>query len=97
MLRILTPHDPDYEARLSALAGRGTACQGHRDPRCGIVAKVRREGDRALREFTERFEHRQLAAIELPRPDWLEQAGRPAWRSGERWPTRPRAFAPIIS
>jgi len=29
-----------------------------------------------LREFTERFEHRQLAAIELPRPDWLEQAGR---------------------
>jgi histidinol dehydrogenase len=77
MLRILTPHDPDYETRLSALVGRGTALPKDIETRAAeIVARVRREGDKALREFTERFEHRQLAAIELPRPDWLEQAGR---------------------
>ena len=75
MLRILTPHDPDYETRLSALVARGTSLPHDIETRVAeIVARVRLEGDRALREFTERFEHRQLAAIELQRSDWMEQA-----------------------
>jgi histidinol dehydrogenase len=77
MLRILSPHDPDYETRLSGLIARGTTLPKDIETRVAeIVTKVRREGDSALREFTERFEHRQLGAIELQRTDWLEQAGR---------------------
>ena len=77
MLRILSPHDPDYETRLSGLVARGTTLPKDIETRVAeIVTKVRREGDSALREFTERFEHRQLGAIELQRTDWLEQAGR---------------------
>jgi len=77
MLRILTAHDPDYEARLSSLVGRGTTLAKEVETRVAeIVAKVRRQGDRALREFTEQFERRSLAAIELQRPQWVEQAGR---------------------
>jgi histidinol dehydrogenase len=77
MLRILSPHDPDYEARLSGLVGRGTTLSSEVETRVAeIVTKVRREGDKALRELTLQFERRQLVAIELQRPDWVEQAGR---------------------
>ena len=58
MLRILSPHDPDYETRLSGLVARGTTLPKDIETRVAeIVTKVRREGDSALREFTERFEH----------------------------------------
>jgi len=77
MLRILSPHDPDYQASLGRLVARGTILPKEVESRVAeIVDKVRREGDRALREFTARFERRQLAAIELERPEWLVQAGR---------------------
>ena len=77
MLRILSPTDPDYETRLARLVARGTSLDKDIETRVAeIVAKVRREGDKALRELTLRFERRQLAAIELARADWVEQAGR---------------------
>jgi histidinol dehydrogenase len=77
MLRILGSQDPDFETRLSALASRGMSLPKEIETRVAeIVAKVRREGDQALRELTELFEHRQLTAIELPRPEWAELAGR---------------------
>jgi histidinol dehydrogenase len=77
MLRILSPHDPDYQASLGRLVARGTILPKEVETRVAeIVDKVRREGDSALREFTARFERRQLAAIELERPEWLVQAGR---------------------
>jgi len=77
MLRILSPHDPDYEVRLSRLVARGTTLPEEIETRVAeIVAQVRREGDKALRELTLRFERRELAAIELSRADWVEQAGR---------------------
>ena len=77
MLRILSPHDPDYEARLSGLQGRGTTLPKDIETRVAeIVSKVRREGDSALRELTLRFERRTLTAIELQRAEWVEQAGR---------------------
>jgi histidinol dehydrogenase len=77
MLRILSPRDPDYETRLSGLVGRGTTPPKEVETRVAeIVTRVRREGDRALRELTLQFERRELTAIELLRPDWVEQAGR---------------------
>jgi histidinol dehydrogenase len=77
MLRILGSQDPDYQAKLSSLASRGTTLPKEIEARVAeIVGKVRREGDAALRELTERFERRRLAAIELSRPEWLELAGR---------------------
>jgi histidinol dehydrogenase len=73
----LGPQDPNFEARLSALVGRGKGLPKEIETRVSeIVAKVRNEGDKALRELTERFEHRQLVSIELSRPEWVEQAGR---------------------
>ena len=77
MLRILSPRDPDYETRLSGLVGRGTTPPKEVETRVAeIVTRVRRQGDKALRELTLQFERRQLTAIELLRPDWVEQAGR---------------------
>jgi histidinol dehydrogenase len=50
MLRILTSLDSDYETGLAALVGRGSTLPRDIETRVAeIVARVRREGDRALR------------------------------------------------
>src|SRR4029077_15921193 len=57
--------------------------------------QVRRRGDAAVRELTERFERRGLDALELPRTKWTEQAARtsPGVRLAiERAATRVRKF-----
>lgn len=71
MLALVSPTDPDYAARLRALAARTAGMPaeveaGARD----IVAEVRARGDAALVALTEKLERRALARIELPAPEW---------------------------
>jgi histidinol dehydrogenase len=77
MLRIVSAQDSDFEAKLAQAANRGTTLPQEVEARVAeIVAKVRHQGDAALRELTEKFERRQLTSIELSRKDWEEQAAR---------------------
>jgi histidinol dehydrogenase len=77
MLRIVSAQDSDFEAKLAQAANRGTTLPQDVEARVAeIVAKVRHQGDAALRELTEKFERRQLTSIELSRKDWEEQAAR---------------------
>jgi histidinol dehydrogenase len=77
MLRTIVEGEPDFESKLKALAARtGTIPQSVESGARAIVAEVRRQGDAALREFTQRFEQRTLSAIELPRTDWEAAAVR---------------------
>jgi len=77
MLRTIVEGEPDFESKLKALAARtGTIPESVESGARAIVAEVRRHGDAALRELTQRFERRTLAAIELPRADWEAAAVR---------------------
>src|SRR5450631_972983 len=77
MLRTIVEGEPDFESKLRALAARtGTIPESVESGVRAIVAEVRRQGDAALREFTQRFERRTLSAIELPRADWEAAAAR---------------------
>lgn len=96
VLRIVTPSDPDYAARLRALARRSSELpEGVESDARIIVRDVRARGDVALRELTARFEKRDLATLELSRADWLAQASAvaPPVRSAlERAAARVRDF-----
>jgi len=75
-LQILDPSDPAYAERLRALGARtaelpAAVSAAARD----IIAQVRARGDAAVRAFTETFEKRKLAALELDRAAWLAAAG----------------------
>ena len=77
MLRTIVEGEPDFESKLKALAARtGTIPESVESGARAIVAEVRRQGDAALRELTQRFERRTLAAIELPHVDWEAAAAR---------------------
>ena len=77
MLRTISEGEPDFELQLKALAARtGTIPESIELGARAIVAEVRRQGDAALREFTQRFERRALSAIELPRSEWEAAAAR---------------------
>jgi histidinol dehydrogenase len=71
MLRTIVEGEPDFQAKLKALAARtGTIPESIEIGARAIIADVRRQGDAALRELTQRFETRTLSAIELSREDW---------------------------
>jgi len=71
MLRTIVEGEPDFQAKLKALAARtGTIPESIEIGARAIIADVRRQGDAALRELTQRFEARTLSAIELSREDW---------------------------
>jgi len=77
MLRTIVEGEPDFESKLRALVARtGTIPDSVESGARAIVAEVRRLGDAALREFTQRFEKRTLSAIELPRAEWEAAAAR---------------------
>jgi len=77
MLRIIIEGEPDFDAKLKALADRsGSLPEAIESGARAIVAEVRRRGDAAVREFTQRFEGRELSAIELPRAEWDAAAAR---------------------
>jgi histidinol dehydrogenase len=75
MLRIIGPDDPGRIDAERALLERMslTPAAIERDVR-GIIEAVHARGDAAVREYTERFEKRTLAALELSRDEWDKQA-----------------------
>ena len=76
VLRSLSPGDSDYRLVLEALAHRASTLPAEVVQAAGtIINEVRRRGDAALRELTERFENRRLDALELSKPAWRAQAG----------------------
>jgi len=75
MLRIIDAKDPDYSARLRPLCERSAETPPSIEAAArDVIHEVRRRGDAAVRELTEKFEKRALDALELPRATWLEQA-----------------------
>jgi histidinol dehydrogenase len=96
MLRICSRTDPDFETRLSALTRRTAELPAHVEAAAReVIAEVRARGDQAVRAFTERFEKRTLAALELPRAEWEAAAAGVdprVRRALERAADRVRAF-----
>src|SRR5258708_3611748 len=90
MLRIIDAKDPDYSARLRPLCERSAETPPSIEAAArDVIHQVRRRGDAAVRELTEKFEQRALDALELPRAAWLEQASHVA--PGVRLPIEPAA------
>lgn len=79
MLRILEPRDPDYSARLRSLTDRSAETPPAIEAAArDVIHQVRRRGDAAVRELTEKFEQRAVDALELPRAQWSDIAARVA-------------------
>jgi histidinol dehydrogenase len=77
MLRIYEPRDPEYSTRLRALADRSAETPPSIEAAArDVIHQVRRRGDAAVRELTEKFEKRGLDALELPRKQWTDEASR---------------------
>lgn len=75
MLRICSRSDADFDERLRALASRTAALPESIEASArAVIAEVRARGDAAVRAFTERFENRRLAALEVDRAQWLAAA-----------------------
>jgi histidinol dehydrogenase len=75
MLRIVDSKDSDYSARLRPLCERSADTPASIEAAAReVIHEVRRRGDAAVRELTQKFEKRGLDALELPRATWLEQA-----------------------
>jgi len=96
MLRICSSTDPDFEPRLQALSRRTAELPASVETAARqVIAEVRAHGDAAVRAFTEKFEKRTLASLELPRAEWEAAAARvdPRVREAlERAAGRVRAF-----
>ena len=80
MLRTIIEGEPDFEAKVAALADRsGSLPEAIEAGARAIVADVRRRGDAAVRELTRRFESRELGSLELSADAWdAAVAGVPA-------------------
>jgi histidinol dehydrogenase len=71
MLRTIVEGEPEFDRKLKALADRsGTLPESIEKAARAIIAEVRRHGDAAVRECTQRFEARELGALELTAADW---------------------------
>jgi histidinol dehydrogenase len=71
MLRTIVQGEPDFDSNLKALADRlGSLPESIESGVRAIIAEVRRSGDAAVREFTQKFESRELSALELAAADW---------------------------
>jgi histidinol dehydrogenase len=71
MLRTIIEGEPDFVRQVAALADRSAAVpEAIENSARAIIADVRRRGDAAVRELTQRFEQRSLAALELSAADW---------------------------
>jgi len=71
MLRTLIAGEPTFAAELAALTDRSASVPEAVEAGArAIIADVRRRGDDALRELTQRFEARQLEAVELAPAAW---------------------------
>jgi histidinol dehydrogenase len=75
MLRSISTDDPQFESALLALARRASELpEAIEQAARNILREVRARGDAAVREFTRRFEGRDLGALELERGAWTAQA-----------------------
>jgi histidinol dehydrogenase len=75
MLRSISAGDPEFETQLRALAHRASESpEAIEQAARAVLREVRARGDAAVREFTRRFENRELQALELPRETWVAQA-----------------------
>jgi histidinol dehydrogenase len=76
MLRTIVQGDSDFASELTALVNRSRALPGSIEAAArAVIAEVRERGDGAVRAFTQRFEARELGAIELSRDEWMALAG----------------------
>ena len=79
MIRVFEKHQPEYAARLAALCDRNATIPPEIEAAARqVIAEVRAGGDAAVRALTERFDRRQLDALELSADEWDELAGRVA-------------------
>ncbi|HVZ71531.1 MAG TPA: histidinol dehydrogenase [Polyangia bacterium] len=79
LLHTYEPQDPDYSARLRALSDRSAETPHEIEAAARtIIADVRKRGDVAVRELTEKFDRRTLASFELPRAEWSALAAKTA-------------------
>lgn len=79
MLTVISPRDPNYQARLAELGRRTSAMPPEVEASArDIVAQVRTQGDAALRALTHKFEGRDLASFELSRDEWAAGSARVA-------------------
>jgi histidinol dehydrogenase len=75
MLRSISADDPGFETQLRALAHRASELpEAIEQAARTVLREVRLRGDEAVREFTRRFENRDVQALELPRETWLARA-----------------------
>src|SRR5260221_102209 len=66
-MNVLRFTDPDFSARLRQLAGASSLFDKTIEERARAICEaVRRQGDAALLEFTERFDGAKLTAEQLP-------------------------------
>ena len=71
MLRTIVQGDPGFDSELKSLVDRARALPGAIETGArAIVEDVRERGDAAVRMYTQRFEGRELGAIELSRNEW---------------------------
>jgi histidinol dehydrogenase len=71
MLRTIIEGEPEFDRKIAALVDRsGIVPASIESSARDIIAEVRRRGDAAVRELTQRFEQRTLAALELSAADW---------------------------
>src|SRR3569623_2952508 len=96
MNRIIGKSDADFAARVGALVDRAATIPEHIETAArDVIRAVRKGGDAAIRELTQRFEKRTLTALELPRAEWEAIASRVDARTRgaiERAAARIRAY-----
>jgi histidinol dehydrogenase len=79
MIRVLEKSNPDFQRKLDVLCNRSSELGADVEAAARkTIARVRAEGDAALRALTAEFDKRELGAIELPAAEWDQLAARTA-------------------
>ena len=77
MIRVFEKSNPDFQRKLDVLCNRSSELTADVETAARkTIARVRAEGDAALRALTAEFDKRELGAIELPAAEWDELAAR---------------------
>ena len=72
-MTLLRTSDKDFRAKLRAFVGAGEAAPDIRAIVAGIIADVKKRGDRAVLDYTAKFDHAKLSLRQLRVP--LAQLG----------------------
>jgi histidinol dehydrogenase len=77
MIPVFEKSNPDFQRKLDVLCNRSSELTADVETAARkTIARVRAEGDAALRALTAEFDKRQLGAIELTAAEWDELAAR---------------------